>query len=211
MMLTKNEYDAMLIERHGKKTFDILSKACVGIAGLGGLGSNIAMMLARSGVGHLLLIDFDIVEPSNLNRQHYMISHLGMPKAEAIRDLILQANPYIRLDTRRLKITGENAPELFKDCDIVCEAFDQPEAKAELINSLLENCPGLPLISGSGMAGYGSSNTIRTEKVMNNLYLCGDKVSGIETVGSLMAPRVQICAAHEANMALRLLLGIKEV
>lgn len=211
MMLTKNEYDAMLIERHGKKTFDILSNACVGIAGLGGLGSNIAMMLARSGVGHLLLIDFDIVEPSNLNRQHYMISHLGMPKAVAIRDLILQANPYIRLDTRHLKITGENAPKLFKDCDLVCEAFDQPEAKAELINSLLENCPGLPLISGSGMAGYGSSNTIRTEKIMNNLYLCGDKVSGIETVGSLMAPRVQICAAHEANMALRLLLGIKEV
>lgn len=210
-MLTKNEYDAMLIERHGQKTFDILSKAYVGIAGLGGLGSNIAMMLARSGIGHLLLIDFDIVEPSNLNRQHYMISHLGMSKSEAIKDLILQANPYIQLDTRCLKITGENAPELFRDCDLVCEAFDKPEAKAELINSLLENCPGLPLISGSGMAGYGSSNTIRTEKAINNLYLCGDKVSGIETVGTLMAPRVQICAAHEANMALRLLLGIKEV
>lgn len=210
-MLTKEQYDAMLIERHGQKVFDMLSKAYVGIAGLGGLGSNIAMMLARSGVGHLLLIDFDIVEPSNLNRQHYMISHLGMSKSEAIKKLILQANPYIKLDTRCLKITGENAPELFKDCDLVCEAFDKPEAKAELVNSLLENCPGLTLISGSGMAGYGSSNTIRTEKVMKNLYLCGDKVSGIESVGSLIAPRVQICAAHEANMALRLLLGISEV
>lgn len=210
-MLTKEQYDAMLIERHGQKVFDTLSKAYVGIAGLGGLGSNIAMMLARSGVGHLLLIDFDIVEPSNLNRQHYVISHLGMSKSEAIKKLILQANPYIKLDTRCLKITGENAPELFKDCDLVCEAFDKPEAKAELVNSLLENCPGLTLISGSGMAGCGSSNTIRTEKVMKNLYLCGDKVSGIESVGSLMAPRVQICAAHEANMALRLLLGISEV
>ena len=154
-MLTKEQYDAMLIERHGQKVFEILSKACVGIAGLGGLGSNIAMMLARSGIGRLLLIDFDVVEPSNLNRQHYMVSHLGMPKAE--------------------------------------------------------NCPGLPIISGSGMAGYGSSNTIQTKKVMKNLYLCGDQVSGIESVGSLMAPRVQICAAHEANMALRLLLGIKDV
>ena len=83
-MLTKEQYDAMLIERHGQKVFEILSKACVGIAGLGGLGSNIAMMLARSGIGRLLLIDFDVVEPSNLNRQHYMVSHLGMPKAEAI-------------------------------------------------------------------------------------------------------------------------------
>ncbi len=210
-MLTKEQYDAMLIERHGQKVFEILSKACVGIAGLGGLGSNIAMMLARSGIGRLLLIDFDVVEPSNLNRQHYMVSHLGMPKAEAIKDLILQANPYIKLDTQNLQITRENAPELFKDCDLVCEAFDKPEAKAELVNSLLENCPGLPIISGSGMAGYGSSNTIQTKKVMKNLYLCGDQVSGIESVGSLMAPRVQICAAHEANMALRLLLGIKDV
>lgn len=210
-MLTKEQYDAMLIERHGRKIFETLSKAYVGIAGLGGLGSNIAMMLARSGIGRLLLIDFDVVEPSNLNRQHYMVSHLGMPKSEAIKDLILQANPYIKLDTRNLQITGENAPELFKDCDLVCEAFDKPEAKAELVNSLLENCPGLPIISGSGMAGYGSSNTIQTKKVMKNLYLCGDRVSGIESVGSLMAPRVQICAAHEANMALRLLLGVKEV
>ena len=210
-MLTKEQYDAMLIERHGQKVFEILSKACVGIAGLGGLGSNIAMMLARSGIGRLLLIDFDVVEPSNLNRQHYMVSHLGMPKAEAIKDLILQANPYIKLDTQNLQITRENAPELFKDCDLVCEAFDKPEAKAELVNSLLENCPGLPIISGSGMAGYGSSNTIQTIMVMKNLYLCGDQVSGIESVGSLMAPRVQICAAHEANMALRLLLGIKDV
>lgn len=210
-MLTKEQYDDMLIERHGRKVFKTLSKAYVGIAGLGGLGSNIAMMLARSGIGRLLLIDFDVVEPSNLNRQHYMVSHLGMPKSEAIKDLILQANPYIKLDTRNLQITCENAPELFKDCDLVCEAFDKPEAKAELVNSLLENCPGLPIISASGMAGYGSSNTIQTKKVMKNLYLCGDQVSGIESVGSLMAPRVQICAAHEANMALRLLLGVKEV
>ena len=102
-MLTKEQYDAMLIERHGQKVFDTLSKAYVGIAGLGGLGSNIAMMLARSGVGHLLLIDFDIVEPSNLNRQHYVISHLGMSKSEAIKKLILQANPYIKLDTYHLE------------------------------------------------------------------------------------------------------------
>lgn len=210
-MITKKDYDAMLIERHGQQVFDTLAKAHVGIAGLGGLGSNIAMMLARSGIGHLLLIDFDRVEPSNLNRQHYMVSHLGMPKSEAIKDLVLQANPFIQLDTRCLRITGENAPELFKDCDFVCEAFDKPEAKAELVNSLLEHCPGLPILSGSGMAGYGSSNTIRTEKVMKNLYLCGDRVSDIESVGTLMAPRVQICAAHEANMALRLLLGITEV
>lgn len=204
--MTKQEYDAMLIERHGQEIFDRLKNARIGIAGLGGLGSNIAMMLARSGIGHLTLADFDSVEPSNLNRQHYMVSHLGMPKTEAIKDLILQANPFIRLDTHLIRITEENAPEIFGDCDLVCEAFDRPEAKAELINSLLENCPGLTLISGSGMAGYGNSNAIRTEKAMKHLYICGDQVSEIGPNNSLMAPRVQICAAHQANLVLQLLL-----
>lgn len=204
--MTKQEYDAMLIERHGQEIFDRLKNAHIGIAGLGGLGSNIAMMLARSGIGHLTLADFDSVEPTNLNRQHYMVSHLGMPKTEAIKDLILQANPFIRLDTHLVRITEENAPGIFGACDLVCEAFDRPEAKAELINSLLENCPGLTLISGSGMAGYGNSNAIRTEKAMKHLYICGDQVSEIGPNNSLMAPRVQICAAHQANLVLQLLL-----
>ena len=209
--MTKQEYDAMLIERHGQEIFDRLKNAHIGIAGLGGLGSNIAMMLARSGIGHLTLADFDSVEPSNLNRQHYMVSHLGMPKTEAIKDLILQANPFIRLDTHLVRITEENAPEIFGSCDLVCEAFDRPEAKAELINSLLENCPGLTLISGSGMAGYGNSNAIRTEKAMKHLYICGDQVSEIGPNNSLMAPRVQICAAHQANLVLQLLLENTEI
>ena len=209
--MTKQEYDAMLIERHGQEIFDRLKNAHIGIAGLGGLGSNIAMMLARSGIGHLTLADLDSVEPSNLNRQHYMVSHLGMPKTEAIKDLILQANPFIRLDTHLVRITEENAPEIFGSCDLVCEAFDRPEAKAELINSLLENCPGLTLISGSGMAGYGNSNTIRTEKAMKYLYICGDQVSEIGPNNSLMAPRVQICAAHQANLVLQLLLENTEI
>lgn len=209
--MTKHDYDAMLSERHGQQVFETLSKACVGIAGLGGLGSNIAMMLARSGVGHLLLVDFDKVEPSNLNRQHYMVSHLGLQKTEALKSLILQANPFIHLDTIDTYITEDNASDIFSGCNLVCEAFDKAENKALLINTLLLQNPQLTVLSGSGMAGYGSSNTIRTEKAMSRLYLCGDKTSGIESGISLMAPRVQICAAHEANMALRLLLGIKEV
>ncbi|MDD3221673.1 MAG: sulfur carrier protein ThiS adenylyltransferase ThiF [Lachnospiraceae bacterium] len=209
--MTKHDYDAMLIERHGQRVFETLSRAYVGIAGLGGLGSNIAMMLARSGVGHLLLVDFDKVEPSNLNRQHYMVSHLGLQKTEALKSLILQANPFIHLDTIDTYITEDNASDIFSGCDLVCEAFDKAENKAMLINTLLLQNPQLTVLSGSGMAGYGSSNTIRTEKVMSRLYLCGDKTSGIESGISLMAPRVQICAAHEANMALRLLLGIEEV
>lgn len=209
--MTKKEYDDTLIERHGPEIFEKLSKACVGIAGLGGLGSNIAMMLARSGIGHLILVDFDKVDPSNLNRQHYMVSHLGMKKTDAIKAQILQANPFIRLDTRDTYITPENAPDIFSGCDLVCEAFDKAENKAELINSLLTRYPEMTLISGSGMAGYASSNTIRTQRFFRRLYLCGDQISGIEAGDSLMAPRVQICAAHEANMALRLLLGIEEV
>lgn len=209
--MTKEEYETMLISRHSKPVFEKLKSAYIGVAGLGGLGSNIAMMLTRAGIGRLLLVDFDCVEPSNLNRQHYFIEHLGMKKTEALKQQLLKANPYIQIDTLDIYITEANAPHIFGSCDIVCEAFDRPEAKAGLITGLLSCHNHLPVISGCGMAGFESSNSIRTIRRMKNLYICGDRTTEISDTMSLMAPRVQICAGHEANMAVRLLLGLTDV
>ncbi len=169
------------------------------------------MMLARSGIGHLILVDFDKVDPSNLNRQHYMVSHLGMKKQMPLKPRFYRPTP-LSVWIHGIHTSPRKTHRIFfSGCDLVCEAFDKAENKAELINSLLTRCPEMTLISGSGMAGYASSNTIRTQRFFRRLYLCGDQISGIEAGDSLMAPRVQICAAHEANMALRLLLGIEEV
>ena len=134
-----------------------------------------------------------------------------MYKTDALKGLLLKINPYLEIKTDCIKVTEENLTELFKDEPIVCEAFDNPEAKAMLVNGILEYFPEKKLVSATGMAGYGSSNTIRTQRMMKNFYLCGDRVTEPAYGNGLMAPRVAICAAHEANMITRLILGEEEV
>ncbi|MPN42309.1 hypothetical protein SDC9_189866 [bioreactor metagenome] len=110
-----------------------------------------------------------------------------------------------------MKVSENNIIELFRGYDIVCEAFDRPEAKSMLVNGILNQLPAAKIVSASGLAGYESSNSIRTTRPMQRLYLCGDLVNGAKIGSGLMAPRVQICAGHQANMALRLLLGIEDI
>jgi len=181
------------------------------VAGLGGLGSHIALMLARTGIRRLLLVDFDQVDVSNLNRQAYTIDQIGMPKTEAMKQRISQINPWIELEFFQGKVTRENAASIFKGYPVICEAFDGAEEKAMLVNTVLEQLPDSVVISGSGMAGAYSSNLIKTRKVMQRLYLCGDETYGVSDEESLTAARVSICAGHEANMAVRLLLGETDV
>lgn len=204
-MPSQEEIYAALCQRNGKAVQDKLQKAKVAIAGLGGLGSNIAIGLARIGIGQLHLVDFDRVDLTNLNRQHYFIHHLGQYKTEALKKQIWEINPYIRVSTDCLKITASNVATLFSDADIICEAFDVPENKAMLVNTVLEQLPNKWLVSGNGMAGYGQSNSIQTKAIMSKFYLCGDNISSNEAQ-PLMAPRVAICAGHEANMVAELII-----
>ncbi len=210
-MPDRDEFEAMLKARHTPHVYTKVKQARVAVAGLGGLGSNIAIMLARTGVGHLHLVDYDLVEPSNLNRQQYKIKHLGMLKTEALKMEIGEINPFITVTIDTVRVTEENVLQLFANDEIICEAFDNPDAKAMLVNSLLDNCPHKKIVAGSGMAGFESSNTIVTKKFIKNLYLCGDGETDARIGRGLMAPRVSICAGHQANMVLRLLLGIEDV
>jgi sulfur carrier protein ThiS adenylyltransferase len=188
---------------------DKLKNARVAIAGLGGLGSNIAVMLARIGVGNLFLVDFDKVEPSNLNRQHYNTSHLGMYKTDALKCQLDVINPYAVTETATVKVTEDNISALFGGYPVVCEAFDDPLCKAVLVNSLLE-IGTVKIVAASGMNGTGSANEITTKRVFKNLYLCGDSEPPPQNGIGFMAPRVTVCAGHQANMVLRLILGIEE-
>jgi len=210
VMPAEDVLESMMAARHTPKVHEKVKQAKVAIAGLGGLGSHIAVMLARTGVGKLLLVDFDMVEPSNLNRQNYGISHLGMSKTQALEQQIKEINPFIKIEMKTVYVEESNVVELFSEYDIVCEAFDNPIAKAMLVNTILTRLPTIKVVAASGMAGYTSSNLIRTERKMKNCYLCGDFENGVKEGNGLMAPRVQICAGHQANMVLRLLLGIYE-
>ena len=187
-----------------------LKNAGVAIAGLGGLGSNIAVMLARIGVGKLLLVDFDRVEASNLNRQCYDVTHIGMLKTDALKGQLEKINPYVVTETRDVTITEDNAAEIFKDYTIVCEAFDKAQNKAVLVNALLEQ-GGKKIVAASGMNGFESSNKIATRHVFDNLYVCGDSNPPAQEGIGFMAPRVSICAGHQANMIVRLILDKEDV
>jgi len=200
-----------LIARHGADLHKRFSSATVAVCGLGGLGSNIAVALARAGIGKLLLIDFDRVDLTNLHRQQYKTDQIGRYKTDALAENLSEIAPYTEIRAVTEKITEENIANLLKDADIVCEALDNAESKAMLANGVLEHLPRCFLVAASGMAGMDTPNTIRTRKIMKRFYLCGDEVSEVEASIGLVAPRVMLCAAHQAHTVLRILAGEYEV
>ena len=211
MIPTKKEWTDALIARHGSELHQRFSAASVAVCGLGGLGSSIAIALARAGIGRLLLIDFDRVDITNLHRQQYKAEQLGRYKTEALRENLAEIAPYTEIRTVTARLTEENLAELLHGADIVCEAFDDAEAKAMLVNGVLGQLPGCYLVAASGMAGMDTPNTIRTRKITKRFYLCGDGVSEVSDTTGLFAPRVMLCAAHQAQTVLRILAGEYEV
>jgi sulfur carrier protein ThiS adenylyltransferase len=202
---TKEEWNKALIERHGEDVQKKFSSATVAICGLGGLGSNIAVCLARAGIGKLILIDFDKVDITNLHRQQYKADQIGRYKTEALRENLKEIAPYIALEVHTVRITEDNAVELLADADVICEAFDNAETKAMLTNLVPEKMSNKFLVAASGMAGMGSANMIKTRKITSKFYLCGDEQSDVQTEGSLISSRVMLCAAHQAHAILRIL------
>ena len=201
------ELDALLSARHTPGVHEAVKRAVIGIAGVGGLGSSTAIALARTGIGHLIIADQDVVEPSNLNRQQYYIDQLGMPKVYALHDTLARINPHVRVTASHLRLTPANIATVFGHAEILVEAFDDAEQKIMLIESFASQFPDRPIVSGSGMAGYGPANSIYTQQVGNQLYLCGDRLTAAAPGTGLMAPRVGVVAHHQANAVLRLLLG----
>ena len=190
----REDLQRALAARHGRAVQEKFNQATVAICGLGGLGSNIAIALARAGVGRLILTDFDRVDITNLHRQQYKATQLGEFKTEALAANLREIAPYLTIETHTT-------------ADVICEAFDNAEAKAMLVNGVLEKLHTKYLIAASGMAGFGSSNSIQTRRITDRFYLCGDGISDVADDIGLVSSRVMICGAHEADMVLRILSG----
>ena len=205
MFPTKEEWNKALTERHGKELHRAFSSATVAVCGLGGLGSNIAIALARAGIGKLILIDFDRVDITNLHRQQYKVSQIGMYKTDALADNLREINPYIELEMHTERITEDNAVMLLQGANIICEAFDDAECKAMLTNTVLSELPDKYLVAASGMAGMGVTNSIKTRRITSKFYLCGDEKSDVADGIGLVSSRVMVCAAHQAHTVLRIL------
>lgn len=203
---TLKELEALITARHTPGIYSKLKAAKVGIAGCGGLGSNVAISLARVGIGTLILVDYDIVEPSNLNRQQFFVEQIGMLKVYALKEIIAKSNPLVKVITIPQKVTSQNVAEIFKDVDIIVEAFDNADQKLMLYEAVQKHFPNKPMVMGLGMAGWGKNNIIKTKKI-NNLYICGDNISESGPFRGLMAPRVALVANMQANQVLEIILG----
>lgn len=203
-----SEFRTSLAGRHGAEFAVKMRQARVAVAGLGGLGSNIAIMLVRMGVERLHLIDYDRVELSNLNRQQYAFGDIGRYKAEVLQEQLLGINPYAAIKTDCLRLNAGNMAEVFAEDDIICEALDAAECKALLVDTLMTKYTDKKVVAASGMAGLGSANEIVTRKLNGRLYICGDGRSDCADM-PLTAARAAVCAGHQAQTVCRLILGLE--
>jgi sulfur carrier protein ThiS adenylyltransferase len=186
-----------------------LSKFRVGIAGAGGLGSNCAIALARSGIGTLVICDFDVIEESNLNRQYYFSEQVGQMKTIALKENITRINPDVFVIAHQKRLDKYNLSEIFSGCNIIVEAFDRSEMKEMLIETIQLRMPGIPIVVGSGMAGWGKSETIRCRKIDETLYVCGDEITEVSDSEPAMAPRVGMVANMQANVVVEILMNME--
>jgi sulfur carrier protein ThiS adenylyltransferase len=187
------------IEKH-------LKKFKVGIAGAGGLGSNCAAALARTGVGTLVIVDFDKVELSNISRQYYFVDQVGKMKTDALRENLIRIRPELNVVTHPVRLSEKNISSVFNDCHVIVEAFDRSEMKQMLIETVQKELTGIPLIVGSGLAGWGNFGVLKSRKIDETLYICGDEMSEATDDNPPLAPRVCIVAGMQANAVIEILM-----
>jgi sulfur carrier protein ThiS adenylyltransferase len=191
-------------------TFDeiksILGKKTVGIAGCGGLGSNCAIALARVGIGTLVIADFDVIVESNLNRQYYFHNQIGMLKVFALKENLRLVNPSVRVHAFDLRLCISDTIEIFRECEVIVEAFDKAEMKNMIIDAVHTHMPDKYLVMGVGMAGWGDNELIHCRR-SDKLVVCGDELNEVSMVNPPLAPRVGVVASMQANAVLEILLG----
>lgn len=202
------EMERLLYARHTPGVQGKIKDRTIGIMGLGGLGSVVAIALARIGVGSVLLADYDVVEPSNLNRQQYFIDQVGMKKTSAMRQNLARINPYVKVETFDDELTESNIPLVFQGVDVLVECFDGARMKATALRTALRELPDVGYVGASGLAGFDANDLITTKKIRHNVYVVGDGEAEAKPGQGLMAPRVGLAAHHQANQVLRILLGL---
>lgn len=184
----------------GTERLKYLQTVSIGIAGAGGLGSNCAMHLVRCGFKKFILVDFDRIEESNLNRQFFRMEQLGQFKVEALGNNLREINPDLDISMHYKTVTSENMFDIFKDCDAVVEAFDAADIKKKLVETFLPT--EKLLVTASGMGGAGNADEIITRKIRNNFYMIGDMKTECNAETPPYSPKVGIAAAKQADVVL---------
>ncbi len=208
--IDKNDFNAKFTSKNSPLISENIKQITIGIAGCGGLGSNAAIALVRAGIQNIVIVDYDKVEISNLNRQQFILEDVGNFKVDSLEKYLKSINPFITVVKYKTKLSKNNIYKIFENSRIVIEAFDTVASKSMLIKAFSDpRFKEKYLITGSGLAGYKSANVIKTKKVSKNIFVCGDNKTIPETSNGIMAPRVMITAGHQANTALRIIAGLK--
>ncbi len=195
-----NPFEAAVKAYYKPHQWQHIRSTRIGIAGAGGLGSNIAVALVRSGFKHLEIIDFDVLEAKNLNRQYYFLDEVGLPKVDSLAKRLRAINPAVEITTHQVRITEENIGCYFQEADYVFEAFDRPEAKRLFLEHFLGGKKFI--VMGSGMAGIPNSPPIVIRKLKEHAYIVGDGVTNVGPENPPCAPRVSVCAGLMASVVL---------
>lgn len=199
-----NMFEEKLLESYGRESYEKIRNITIGIAGAGGLGSNCAFNLVRAGFRKFVIADFDVVSPSNLNRQFFFLDQVGMAKVEALGVNLKRINPDIEITAYNCKVIVSNSSEIFSSCDIVVEAFDRVDQKTMLVNNILKT--GKFVVAGSGLGGFGESDMIKTVRMGRNLVVVGDMNTDVINKPPL-SPRVNVVAAKQADVILERVLS----
>lgn len=205
-MINNNLFYSELFSKQDKYTIDKLQASTIGIIGAGGLGSNIAIALTRIGIGKLIIVDFDRVEASNLNRQQYFMHQIGLFKIDALKETLQQISPFTQILSYNVPVNKNNLKTLFNDCDLLIEAVDKAETKQMITEEWSYHFPNKPIILASGIAGIGNNNKLHSRQI-GNIYICGDEYTEITASQAPLAPRVAIVAAMQANQAIEIILA----
>lgn len=196
-------YDEINAQFYSSKQIEKIKSVHIAIAGAGGLGSNCAVCLVRAGFVNFTIVDFDIISPSNLNRQFYFAEQAGQIKVEALGENLRKINPNLNLSLICEKITDKNIDAFFEDADIIIEAFDKAEAKALIAEKFL--CDKKPFVCASGIAGFSDSDRIKVRAIGKNSWIVGDEKSDVKNLPPL-APAVLVAAAKQADKVLEITL-----
>ena len=199
-----NKFEESIRKCLGEDAFLKVRRARVGIAGLGGLGSNCAVNLVRAGFKKIKIADFDRTDHTNLNRQFYFLDQVGLPKTKALKANLEKINPDIEIEVFQGRIEKDNILEIFADCDVIVEAFDKAEYKSMLVEMLAPT--GKMIVSASGLAGIGDSDEIKVHRVREHLVIIGDLSSDVADSFPI-SPRVNVAAAKQADVVLEYVIG----
>ena len=207
--IIEKEFITEFTSKNSPKISQKINTITIGIAGCGGLGSNVAIALTRAGIKNIVIVDFDKVEISNLNRQQYSVHDIGNYKVDSLEKILESINPFVIVEKHKTKINGKNIFNIFKKCAVIIEAFDTVASKSMILKAFADSrFKEKYLVAGSGVAGFDSANNIKTKIILKNIFICGDnKTEPLKSKG-LMAPRVMVVAGHQANKALQLIAKI---